>query len=157
MKTSEKNVILPEEFQYKDADQNYYYGSSGEFTSNFENAKIKDIKILLNDGSRLVGKEAFKKGEIDLISKGVYSPCKSKIKVKNFICPIWQIDGENILHDRNKLFIYQKHAKMRLFNIPVFYLPYFAVPSPLRKKRKSGFLTPSVNFNFLDTKVSQST
>ena len=46
---------------------------------------------------------------------------------------------------------------MRVLNIPVFYLPYLVAPSPLRKNRKSGFLNPSINFNFFDTKVSQST
>ena len=46
---------------------------------------------------------------------------------------------------------------MRVINIPVFYLPYLVAPSPLRKERKSGFLNPSINFNFFDTKVSQST
>ena len=46
---------------------------------------------------------------------------------------------------------------MRVLNIPVFYLPYLVAPSPLRKDRKSGFLNPSINFNFFDTKVSQST
>ena len=30
-------------------------------------------------------------------------------------------------------------------------------PSPLRKERKSGFLTPTITFTFLDTKNSQST
>ena len=29
-------------------------------------------------------------------------------------------------------------------------------PSPLRKERKSGFLSPSLAFNFVDTKTSQS-
>ena len=92
-----------------------------------------------------------------MINKGVYSPCKSKIKINNFICPIWQVDGEKILHDRKNLFIHQKHSKIRLFNIPVFYFPYFVAPSPLRTERKSGFLNPTINFNFIDTKVSQST
>ena len=46
---------------------------------------------------------------------------------------------------------------MRVLNVPVFYLPYIVTPSPLRKKRKSGFLNPSINFNFFDTKISQST
>ena len=45
---------------------------------------------------------------------------------------------------------------MRVLNLPVFYLPYIVTPSPLRKKRKSGFLTPSLNFNFFDSKTSQS-
>ena len=44
---------------------------------------------------------------------------------------------------------------MRLFNVPVFYLPYLVTPSPLRKKRKSGFLTPTLNFNFIDAQTSQ--
>ena len=45
---------------------------------------------------------------------------------------------------------------MRVINTPVFYIPYIVTPSPLRKERKSGFLTPSVALNF-DTKTSQST
>jgi hypothetical protein len=46
---------------------------------------------------------------------------------------------------------------MKFLNIPVFYSPYLVTPSPLRKKRKSGFLSPLINLNFFDTKVSQST
>ena len=46
---------------------------------------------------------------------------------------------------------------MRVLNLPVFYSPYLVTPSPLRKDRKSGFLTPSVNLFFFDTKISQST
>ena len=46
---------------------------------------------------------------------------------------------------------------MRVLNTPVFYLPYLVTPSPLRKKRKSGFLTPSFTLNFLELgKTSQS-
>ncbi len=149
-------ITLPVNFSYKDNKNNYYFGSSGEFTKNFENGTINDVKILLNDGSRIVGKKALKTGKTDLIDKGVYSPCSSKIQIKNFICPVWQVESEKLLHDREKLFLFQKHAKMRILNVPVFYLPYIVSPSPLRKKRKSGFLNPSVNFNFLDTKTSQS-
>ena len=48
---------------------------------------------------------------------------------------------------------------MRILNTPVFYLPYLVTPSPLRKKRKSGFLTPSISLTFweLGTDTSQST
>ena len=46
---------------------------------------------------------------------------------------------------------------MRVLNTPVFYIPYIVTPSPLRKDRKSGFLSPSVALNFFDTKTSQST
>ena len=33
---------------------------------------------------------------------------------------------------------------MRILNTPVFYIPYIVAPSPLRKERKSGFLTPTI-------------
>ena len=75
----------------------------------------------------------------------------------DFLCPVWQIEGEKMLHDYDTLFLYQKHSKLRVLNLPVFYTPYLLTPSPLRKERKSGFLTPSVNLNFFDTKISQST
>ena len=148
-------TTLPKDFSYKDDKNNYYFGTSGEFSNNFENGIINNIKMLLNDGSRIVGTKGFKTGKIDLIDKGVYSPCESKIQIKNFICPIWQIEAEKVLHDREKLFLYQKHAKMRILNLPVYYLPYVVSPSPLRKKRKSGFLNPTISTMFLGTKTSQ--
>jgi LPS-assembly protein len=148
-------TTLPINFSYKDDKNNYYFGTSGEFTNNFENGVINDVKILLNDGSRIVGTKGFKTGKIDLINKGVYSPCTSKIQIKNFICPIWQIEAEKVLHDREQLFIFQKHAKMRILNLPVYYIPYMVSPSPLRKKRKSGFLNPTISTMFLGTKASQ--
>ena len=150
-----KKMTLPINFSYKDNKNNYYFGTSGEFSSNFENGIINDVKMLLNDGSRIVGIKGFKTGKIDMINKGVYSPCTSRINIKNFICPIWQIEAEKILHDREQLFLYQKHAKMRLFNVPVYYLPYVVSPSPLRKKRKSGFLNPNISTNFIDAQTSQ--
>ena len=151
------DITLPIAFSLKDKRNNYYYGSRGSFKSNFEVGDIEDVKVLLEDGSRIVGKEIKRDGNIDIISKGVYSPCNSKIKIANFLCPIWQIESEKMLHDYGTLFLYQKHSKLRLLNLPVFYSPYLLTPSPLRKERKSGFLTPSINLNFFDTKISQST
>ena len=149
-------LTLPIDFQYRDEGKNYYYGSSGKFSSDLDTATINDVKMLLSDGSRIVGIKGFKTGKIDLIDKGVYSPCTSKIKIFNYLCPIWQIEGEKILHDRENLFLYHKHSKMSIMNTPVYYLPYMVTPSPLRKKRKSGFLNPSLTFSFLDIEHAQS-
>ena len=151
------DITLPTEFSLKDERNNYYYGSSGSLGSNFKQGTINDVKVLLEDGSRIVGNQIKRNYNVDIISKGVYSPCKSRIKIANFKCPIWQLESEKMLHDYDNLFLYQKHSKMRVLNFPVFYSPYLLTPSPLRKERKSGFLTPSVNLNFFDTSVSQST
>ncbi len=152
-----EEVILPQSFILKDNKNNYFEGSSGFFKKNFNYGEFNDVKIRLNDGSRIVGKKGKRDGDVDIISKGVYTPCKSRIKIANFICPTWQLEGEKILHDNENLFLYQKHSKMRVLNTPVFYIPYLVTPSPLRKDRKSGFLTPSLALNFIDTKTSQST
>ena len=150
-------ITLPVEFTLKDERNNYYYGSSGSFESNLKSGNINNVKVLLEDGSRIVGNKIKRDANVDIISKGVYSPCNSKIKIANFLCPIWQIESEKMLHDYDTLFLYQKHSKLRVLNLPVFYSPYLLTPSPLRKERKSGFLTPSINLNFFDTKISQST
>ena len=74
--------------------------------------------ILKKDKSLL---DELSKNSIDIITKGVYSPCDSRVKIANFLCPIWQLEGEKMLHDYNSLFLYQKHSKMRVLNIPIFY------------------------------------
>ena len=147
---------MPVEFTLKDEQNNYYSGKNGVFEKNLNFGEFDNVKIRLNDGSRIVGSNGKRYGEIDIITKGVYSPCKSRIKIGNFICPTWQLEGEKILHDNKNLFLYQKHAKMRIINTPVYYIPYLVTPSPLRKDRKSGFLSPTINFNFYDTKYWQS-
>ncbi len=154
---NEGKIILPTKFTFKDKGDNYFEGESGYFLKNLEYAEFENPKIRLEDGSRLIGKKLKRNGKIDIISKGVYTPCNSRIKIGNFICPTWQLEGEKILHNNDNLFLYQKHSKMRVLNTPVFYIPYIVTPSPLRKERKSGFLTPSIALNFLDTKTSQST
>ena len=151
-----KEIVLPGNFTFKDNLNNFYNGENGFFSLDLKNAEFEKPMIKLNDGSRLIGKKIKRDGNIDIISKGVYTPCKSRIKVGNFICPTWQLEGEKILHDNKNLFLYQKHSKMRVINTPVFYIPYIVTPSPLRKDRKTGFLTPSISLNFFDTKTSQS-
>ncbi len=151
------DITLPLEFKLKDERNNYYVGSDGFFKNSLDYGSINNVKILLNDGSRIVGKKAKREKNNDIITKGVYSPCNSKIKIANFLCPIWQLESEKMLHDYDNLFLYQKHSKMRLINLPIFYIPYVVTPSPLRKERKSGFLSPNINLFFFDTKLSQST
>ena len=101
--------------------------SGTDFLKNLEFAEFENPKIRLEDGSRLIGKKLKRNGEIDIISKGVYTPCNSRIKIGNFICPTWQLEGEKILHDNDNLFLYQKHSKMRVLNTPVFYIPYLVM------------------------------
>jgi len=154
-KKNEK-IFLPSSFILKDEKNNYLQGTDGYFEKSLDYGSFNNVKIRLNDGSRIIGIQGKREGNVDIISKGVYTPCKSRIKIGSFICPTWQLEAEKILHDNKNLFLYQKHSKMRVLNTPVYYIPYIVTPSPLRKERKSGFLSPSLALNFVDTKTSQS-
>ena len=149
-KKLEKKIFLPSKFTFKDDKNNFYQGTNGYFIKDMDYAEFDNPKMLLNDGSRIIGDKMKRDGYIDIISKGVYTPCNSRIKIGKFICPTWQLEGEKILHDNKNLFLYQKHSKMRVLNTPVFYIPYIVTPSPLRKERKSGFLSTSIALNFFD-------
>ena len=108
-KNTEK-IILPIEFVYKDASNNFINGENGYFNKELNYAEFDNPKIRLNDGSRIIGKKIKREGDIDIISKGVYTPCKSRIKIANFICPTWQLEGEKILHII-KIYFYIKNIQ----------------------------------------------
>ena len=72
-------IILPKEFSFKDNKNNYYYGSEGSFSKNLKKANIVNVKMIFNDGSRIVGKEAKRDGAIDIISKTLQKVIKDLI------------------------------------------------------------------------------
>ena len=106
----DEKIILPSKFSYKDENNNYIEGENGYFIKNLNFAEFENPKIKLNDGSRIIGKKIKRDGHIDIITKGVYSPCNSRIKIGNFVCPTWQLEGEKI-YMITRIFLYQKHSK----------------------------------------------
>ena len=133
-------IYLNDDFSYKDKKGNYYFGSKGEFTKDFYEGEIYNFSYYGKDNLRLVGKKSKKIGNIDIIEKGVVTPCRT---LKLFGCPLWQIKAKKLIHDKDDLLVYQKHSRTEIMNFPVFYTPYSVTPSPLRKIRRSGFLYPT--------------
>ncbi len=70
--------------------------------------------------------------------KGVFTPCKSRGKGK---CPPWSLQAKEISHDKAKKTIYYDSVILKLYDVPIFYLPLFFHPDPT-VKRQSGFLNP---------------
>lgn len=111
--------------------------SQGEFT---------DSAIIFNDGSYLESKKILRElNQITVLKSPYYSICpndeiKSNLdlenqrnfaSIKSSQAVINQADGT----------IRTKHAVLKLFEIPVFYIPYLR-NSLNQKERKSGFLNP---------------
>ena len=77
-------------------------------------------------------------------AKSIFTLCDYR---KNDKCPPWSIQSSQMLHDSKKKTIYYKNAIVKIYDIPIFYIPRLSHPDPT-VDRRSGFLNPS----FYDTK-----
>src|SRR5487761_789704 len=103
---------------------------------------IKDVRILLPDGSRLAANTGRRiEGNVTELRRGVYSPCELCQKDPSKP-PVWQIKAERVVHDKQQQIIRYYDATMELDGWPIAYTPYFSHPDP-SVKRASGFLPPS--------------
>ncbi|HEY3919848.1 MAG TPA: LPS assembly protein LptD [Stellaceae bacterium] len=114
-----------------------------ELHDNFHDGFIRDARMLLFDGSRLVGNTARRvAGTRTEVRRAVFSPCQ--------LCaadptrpPVWQIKAEQAVDDKELQIVEYHDATMEIEGIPVFYSPYFSHPDP-SVKRASGFLPPVI-------------
>ena len=131
-----ENVIINDQMN------NTFFLDGLDATDNFNMISGKEVRVRLHDGSRIVGSHFNKKDEISIIENAEYTPCtKENYLIKN--CPGWKVKSKKIYHNKESKTIHYDHAQIQLFNLPVFYLPYYSHPDPSVKKR-SGFLMPTI-------------
>lgn len=131
-----ENVIINDQMN------NTFFLDELDATDNFNKILGKEVRIRLHDGSRIVGSHFNKKDQISIIENAEYTPCtKDNYLIKN--CPGWKVKSKKIYHNKESKTIHYDHAQIQLFNLPVFYLPYYSHPDPSVKKR-SGFLMPTI-------------
>ena len=130
------NVIINDQMK------NTFFLDELNASNNLNTISGKSVKARLHDDSRIVGSNFDKKDKISIAENAEYTPCiKENYLIKN--CPGWKLKSKKIYHDSENRTIHYDHAQIQLFNIPVFYLPYFSHPDPSVKKR-SGFLMPTI-------------
>ena len=129
-----------------------------EFSQVYIDTKKKEIlgtdsKVFLNDDSfkvspkndpRIFSNTVNISKEKSKFNKSIFTLCEYREGDK---CPPWSIQSKEMLHDNIKKTIYHKNATIKVYDIPIFYLPFISYPDPT-VDRRSGFLTPS----FYDTK-----
>ena len=130
------NIIL------NDIEGNTYFFEKLEADNEIKNLNGKNAKARFEDGSRIVGSNLVKRENISGLENAEYTPClENDYLIEN--CPGWKLKAKKIFQDNETKTIHYDHARIHLFNLPVFYLPYFSHPDPSVKKR-SGFLMPTV-------------
>lgn len=135
--TATGNVSLME------PDGNVFFADYVELTGDFKNGIVKDIRIILSDGSRIAANGARRSGGIiNEMTKGVYSPCNLCAKDPSRP-PLWQIKAVKVTQDSLQHVVTYEDAWLEVEGIPVAYTPYFSHPDPTVRK-KTGFLAPSI-------------
>ena len=161
----DKNKIFVDNFEYQtgnnifksignieviDNKQNRY-----EFSQVYIDTKKKeilgtDIKSYINDKSFKIDKRnkprvfanTFKMSKKNTeFTKSIFTLCDYREKNK---CPPWSIQASKMFHDSQKKTIYYDNALVKVFDLPIFYLPKLSHPDP-SVDRRSGFLVPSIS------------
>ena len=110
-------------------------GVAAVFTARLKN----NIKIA---AASLVRKDE----TIDQLNKAIYTPCPICADDGSAKRPTWSIHAEKVVRDKKKRVIYYRNATMRMFGVPVAYLPVFWNADP-SAERRSGFLQPTASFS----------
>ena len=103
-----------------------------------------DFKVDKNNKPRIFSNLSRISEEKSEFQKSIFTICNHR---KDDKCPPWSIQSSKMLHDNKKKTIYYDNAIIKIYDIPIFYMPKFSHPDP-SVDRRSGFLSPS----FEDTK-----
>ena len=104
----------------------------------------QDFKINKKNKPRIFANSVKLDKNTNYFNKGIFTLCDYRPNDK---CPPWSIQSSKILHDKRKKTIYYDNSVLKIYDIPILYLPKLSHPDPT-VRRRSGFLPPS----FSDTK-----
>ena len=133
---------------FKDSKKNTYEFSQIYIDTVKKEILGTDIKAYLNQDNfkfnkknkpRVFSNSALIKQDTKTFEKSIFTTCDYR---ENDKCPPWSIQSSKLFHDSLKKTIYYDNAVIKVYDIPVFYLPKLAHPDPT-VKRRSGFLVPS--------------
>ena len=114
-------------------------------TNEFKSIIAIPLNGRLADGSYIAAKSLSRNdtGE-SFFNEGIYTACNCNIEEGE--TPIWRIESNSIKHDPKTKTIYHKHVRMKIFSIPIYYLPYLSHPD-WTVRRRTGFLTPVYGYS----------
>ena len=129
----------------KEKDGSIYETDKSVLTNEFKSVIAIPLFGKLADKSSVSAKK-FNKNNLgeSFFREGVYTACECDLKKDE--TPIWRLESKQIKHDPKTKTVYLKHPVMKIFSLPVYYLPYLSFPD-WTVKRRSGFLTPVYGYS----------
>lgn len=128
-----------------DPEGNTYFTDKISLTDNGNKVFAQGVKGLMKDNARITGTSGYRnKGEGTVFKKATYSPCEGCKTDPDAPLP-WQLKASQVIHDEESKTVIYRNAKLEMWDVPVFWTPYFSHPDPSVKQR-SGFLRPSYGY-----------
>ncbi|WP_045390790.1 LPS-assembly protein LptD [Falsirhodobacter sp. alg1] len=112
-----------------------------ELSGDMTNGILRSARVVLNNQLQLAASEVNRIGDrYTRLGRSVASSCQ--------ICatnptPLWEIRAKEIIHDQQERQIYFENAQLRVYGVPIAYIPRLRMPDPT-VTRSSGVLQPSV-------------
>ncbi len=99
----------------------------------------ENFKINKNNKPRVFANTVKIENQNSEFTKSIFTLCDYR---KDDKCPPWSLQASKMFHDKKKKTIYYDNAVIKVYDLPIFYLPKLSHPDPT-VKRRSGFLPPS--------------
>ena len=139
------NILIITNYEKPKSDK--FFFSDALINLNKKTFVAKDTKITLHkdifdrsdNDPRIHGVSSKNVGDKTIINKGVFTSCKLNEK-----CPPWSISAEKIEHSKSKKRLTYSNAYLRIYDLPILYIPKYFHPDPT-VKRQSGLLKPEIN------------
>ena len=106
-----------------------------------DSMSANDIELWLGKNVYVRAEEITQKMNETIAKQAMFTACDKCDTFGN----AWEISGNEVIHDKSEKMVYFHNAIFWIYNdnVPVFWLPYYAMPDPT-VKYKSGLLMPSL-------------
>ncbi|MFM7622844.1 MAG: LPS-assembly protein LptD, partial [Alphaproteobacteria bacterium] len=105
----------------------------------FRSVTLEKMDLLFQDRGTVTAASGQRRlGKDHDLKEARFTPCK----VCEGESPLWSVAADEVKHDTESKMIRYYNAYFQIFDVPVFYLPYFEQDDPT-VKRSSGFLRGS--------------
>jgi LPS-assembly protein len=81
---------------------------------------------------------------VNELNRAIYTPCDVCAPDGTAKAPTWSIKADKVVQDKDRQLIYYRNAVVRIFGVPLVYMPVFWHPDP-QAVRKSGLLPPQLS------------
>ncbi|MBU2936931.1 MULTISPECIES: LPS-assembly protein LptD [Pacificibacter] len=113
--------------------------SAAELSSDLRNGILTSARLVIDQQFQLAAASMERiDGRYTRLARTVSSTCKI---CEGSSVPLWQIRASEVIHDSEARQIYFTDAQLRLWDVPVFFLPRLRLPDPTLE-RATGFLVP---------------